>query len=159
MKDARFLKPDLLGKIRASGCDENSQELFDVTMVEASEKKWLSGPLTPREVDERFGGTWLPVRRFAFQQRGKLRPIDDLKENHVNDAFSSTERASLYAMDHLVWLTIFLCRFYRHGGEVSFELTGGTILREVLSIASGWRLELISGLRRWISSQHTSSFL
>ena len=127
MKDAKFLKPALLGKIRASGCDDNSQELYDTTLAEAVDKNWLSGPFSPRDVDGRFE-TWLPVRRFAVKQKGKLRPIDDLKENRVNDAFSSTERASLYAMDHLVWLAIFLSRFYRHGGEVSFELADGTVL-------------------------------
>ena len=144
MKDAKFLKPALLGKIRASGCDENSQELYDTTLSEVVDKNWLCGPFSPKEIDERFRGSWLPVRRFAVKQKGKLRPIDDLKENRVNDAYSSTERASLYAMDHLVWLSIFLSRFYRHGGEVSLELTDGTILRG--HVHSDW-LEASADLR------------
>ena len=63
-----------------------------------------------------------------MEQKGKLRPIDDLKENRVNETFSSTEKASLYALDHLVWIAIFLARFYQRGGEVNFELGDGTVL-------------------------------
>ena len=99
-----------------------------MTLLEATEKGWLHGPCTPAEMDQRFGGNWLPVRRFAVEQKGKLRPIDDLKENRVNETFSSTEKASLYALDHLVWIAIFLARFYQRGGEVNFELGDGTVL-------------------------------
>ena len=53
--------------------------------------------------------------------------IDDLRENRVNDAFSSTERATLYALDHLVWASIFLMRLYKRGGPFSFTLSDGTV--------------------------------
>ena len=128
MKDAKFLKPALLGKIRASRGDAHNKELYELTESEAVDKGWLSGPFTAQQMDERFSGRWLPVRRFAVIQKEKLRPIDDLKENRVNEAFSSTERASLYALDHLVWISIFLSRLYTVGGEFSFELEDGTIL-------------------------------
>ena len=128
MRDAKFLKPALLGKIRANGGGEHAQELYDITVSEAKEKSWLKGPYSPSEMDQRFGGQWLPVRRFPVVQKSKLRPIDDLRENRVNDAFSSTERASLYALDHLVWASIFLMRFYQSGGPVSFTLSDGTLL-------------------------------
>ena len=128
MKDAKFLKPALLGKIRASRGDAHNKELYELTESEAVDKGWLSGPFTAQQMDERFSGRWLPVRRFAVIQKEKLRPIDDLKENRVNEAFSSTERASLYALDHLVWISIFLSRLYTVGGEFNFELEDGTIL-------------------------------
>jgi len=128
MKDAKFLKPALLGKIRASRGDAHSKELYELTESEALDKGWLSGPYTALEMDERFSGRWLPVRRFAVIQKEKLRPIDDLKENRVNETFSSTERASLYALDHLVWISIFLARLYTVGGEFNFELEDGTQL-------------------------------
>ena len=92
MRDAKFLKPALLGKIRANGGGEHAQELYDITVSEAKEKSWLKGPYSPSEMDQRFGGQWLPVRRFPVVQKSKLRPIDDLRENRVNDAFSSTEK-------------------------------------------------------------------
>ena len=60
------------------------------------------GPFTALETDERFPGRWLPVRRLAVIQREKLGAIDDLEENRVNGALSSTERASPFALDHLV---------------------------------------------------------
>ena len=128
MKDAKFLKPALLGKIKANKGDAHSGELYRITLEEAGEKGWLDGPLTAGEVDQRFGGQWIPVRRFAVEQRGKLRPIDDLRENRVNEAFSSTERATLYALDHLMWMSIFLARLYRQGGEFKFELEDGSVL-------------------------------
>ena len=126
MKDAKFLKPALLGKIRASRGDAHGKELYELTESEALDKGWLSGPYTALEMDERFSGRWLPVRRFAVIQKEKLTPIDDLKENRVNETFSSTERASLYALDHLVWVSIFLARLYTVGGEFNFELEDGT---------------------------------
>ena len=128
MKDAKFLNPALLGKIRANKADAHSSELYRITFEEAEEKGWLEGPFTAGEVDHRFGGQWLPVRRFAVEQRGKLRPIDDLRENRVNEAFSSAERATLYALDHLMWMSIFLARLYRQGGEFKFELEDGSVL-------------------------------
>ena len=128
MRDAKFLKPALLGKIRASGGGEHSSALYDITVAEAKEKSWLKGPYSPVEMDQRYSGRWLPVRRFPVVQKDKLRPIDDLRENRVNDTFSSTERATLYALDHLVWASIFLMRFYRSGGHVSFTLSDGTVL-------------------------------
>ena len=128
MRDAKFLKPALLGKIRASGGGEHAKELYDVTLAEAAEKAWLKGPFGHAEMDRRFNGSWLPVRRFPVVQKGKLRPIDDLRENRVNDAFSSTERATLYALDHLVWASIFLMRLYKSGGSFSFTLSDGTVL-------------------------------
>ena len=108
--DAKFLKPALLGKIRAGVGGEHSSALYNITVAEAKEKSWLKGPYSPAEMDQRYNGRWLPVRRFPVVQKDKLRPIDDLRENRVNDTFSSTERATLYAWDHLVWASVFLMR-------------------------------------------------
>ena len=129
MSDTKFMKPALLGKIRMGKTSELSNELYTLTVEEASVKGWLEGPMTVSEVDGKFGGRWMPVRRFPVVQKSKLRPIDDFKENRVNDAFSSAEKATLYAMDHLVWLTVVLLRLYRTGGEVNFELTDGSTLQ------------------------------
>ena len=46
----------------------------------------------------------------------------------MNDDFSTTERATLYAMGHFVWSAIFLLRCYRSGGPVSFTLSDGSVL-------------------------------
>ena len=58
-----------------------------------------------------------------------MRPIDDLEENRVNETFSSTEWASLYALDHLVWYGFqFSLQDPTRCGEFNFELGDGTQL-------------------------------
>ena len=68
---------------------------------------------------------WLPVRRFCVEQKGKLRPIDDFRENQLNSAFSSPERITLQAMDHLIWSMNVLCHYFRAAGAVDFVLSTG----------------------------------
>ena len=50
----------------------------------------------------------------------------------MNDAFSSTERATLYALDHVIWSAIFLMRCYKAGGPVAFTLSDGSRLEGVV---------------------------
>ena len=57
--------------------------------------------MTVAEVDTLFE-RWLPVMRFSVYQRGKVRPIDDMKENRLNAAFSSGEKIDLHALDYTV---------------------------------------------------------
>ena len=45
-------------------------------------KGWLQGLFSPEQITEQQKGVWLPVRRFGIWQKGKFRPIDDMKENH-----------------------------------------------------------------------------
>lgn len=79
MTDAKFLKPALLGKIRSGGVGEHTEELYNLTFAEATEKSWMCGPFKPSKFDEQYNGVW-PVRRFPVVQKDKLRPIDGLKE-------------------------------------------------------------------------------
>ena len=74
MGDAKFLKPALLGKIRASVGGEHSSALYDITVAEAKEKSWLKGPYSPAEWISattgggcRSGGS-LWSRRISFGQ-------------------------------------------------------------------------------------------
>lgn len=50
MGDAKFLKPALLGKIRAGVGGEHSSALYDITVAEAKEKSWLNGSALQRAV-------------------------------------------------------------------------------------------------------------
>ena len=136
MKDAKFLKPALLGKIKAGGLSEDSQALYDITVDEAVSKKWLEGPYTPTEISVKVGEPWLPVRRFALHQKGKLRPIDDFKENRLNEAFSSSERIDLHAVDHLVWSAMMVLNCSLHRRDMHFKLDDGTELSG--PVHSGW---------------------
>ncbi|CAK9116007.1 unnamed protein product [Durusdinium trenchii] len=125
MRDTNFMRPALLGKIRSQRDDEFSRELFEMTVEEASNKRWLQGPLTPTQVSDVVGDKWMPVRRFGILQKEKLRPIDDFKENQVNDTFSRAEKVTLYALDYLIWAVLALVRLYKSGGEFSYTLSTG----------------------------------
>ena len=85
MQDAKFLKPLLLGKVASPlHTDEHAEELFGITVKEAVEKNWLEGPYSVSQVDAMFD-RWLPVRQFSVFQRGKVRPIHDMKENRLKN--------------------------------------------------------------------------
>ena len=51
MTDSKFLKPALLGKIRSGGVGEHTEELYDLTLAEATEKSWMRGPYKPSNFD------------------------------------------------------------------------------------------------------------
>ncbi|CAE7214910.1 unnamed protein product [Symbiodinium sp. CCMP2592] len=85
MENADSIRASLLARVSADPLDENAEELYDVTLQEATQKKWLDGPMTPGDIGKRFEA-WIPVRRFCVVQKGRLRPIDDFKENLVNQA-------------------------------------------------------------------------
>ena len=129
MQDSKFLRPLLLGKVRSAGnTDQYASELFDITVKEAVDKNWLEGPFDVADIDNMFD-CWLPVRRFAVFQRGKVRPIDDMKENKLNQSFSCGEKIDLQALDQLVWSLQVITRFCLHGGDLDFVLSDGERLR------------------------------
>ena len=135
MQDAKFLKPLLLGKVASPlHADEHAEELFGITVKEAVEKNWLEGPYSVSEVDAMFD-RWLPVRRFSVFQKGKVRPIDDMKENRLNQSFSSGEKIDLHALDHTVWCLQIITKFCIHGGNLDFCLSDGSRLRAAVHAA------------------------
>ena len=111
---APALKASILDRIAAEDPGEHAQELLDISREEASVKGWLRGPHTPSEIDRLLDTSdWIPVRRFAVVQNSRTRPIDDLRENHVNEAFSAAEKVTLQAMDHVLWSLNVLVHFFR----------------------------------------------
>jgi len=40
---------------------------------------------------------------FAVRQKNKTRPIDDFRENTLNETFGSAEKLELRTMDHVLW--------------------------------------------------------
>ena len=133
MAMAPALKASILDRIAAEDPGEHAQELLDISREEASVKGWLRGPHTPSEIDRLLDTSdWIPVRRFAVVQNSRTRPIDDLRENHVNEAFSAAEKVTLQAMDHVLWSLNVLVHFFRKSGTVEFVLsTGETLCGEV----------------------------
>ena len=128
---SKFLRPALLGKVNAGSVDEDAQKLWELTIEEAQQSHWLSGPKTPEEVNQAFPSGWLPVRRFGVWQSSgdkvKLRPIDDFAENRVNGAYGYSDKLDLRTLDQVVWLC---CAFARavHDGEVRLRLSNGHML-------------------------------
>ena len=140
MKDAKFLRPLILGKLRRHTTEnEDEQTLFDITLEEAQVKGWLQGPFSPEQITEQQKGVWLPVRRFGIWQKGKFRPIDDMKENHLNDCFSTCDKIDLHAMDHVLWSLCMSIKFRMFHESMSFRLSDGTVL--TAEAHPSWRLQ------------------
>ena len=127
----QFMKPALLGKVRASECCEDALLLWDKTLKEV-EEGCLQGPFSVEEIERRHSGSWLPTRRFGVWQssagKQKLRPIDDYSENKVNQAFGYSDKLDLRALDHLVAAIRFWVRSVKGRGTVEVALSDGTIL-------------------------------
>lgn len=128
MTKAATLKSTLLSKIGKAGANPHCQELYNITCEEASEKKWLDGPFLPGEVDDMIGQSWIPLRRFAIMQKQKIRAIDDCSENCLNDAFTSVEKISLVAMQHIIWSAVVLMRHCLYHTHVQLRLSSGETL-------------------------------
>ena len=127
MRRAPEIREGILKRLESEPMAEYAQELCDITREEADDKGWLEGPFSPDEVSDRLG-EWLPVRRFAVRQGAKLRPIDDLRENEVNSCFSSVEKVTLSAMDHVLWSANILVAYFRDRGAYRFTLSTGQVL-------------------------------
>ena len=67
-----------------------------------------------------------------MEQKGKLRPIDDFCENHVNQAFSSVDKISLKTMDHILWAILVICKHSLHNQRMEFVLKSGDTLSGVV---------------------------
>ncbi|CAE7311815.1 unnamed protein product, partial [Symbiodinium sp. CCMP2592] len=80
------------------------------------------------ELTEILGPHWIPVRRFAIFQRGKLRCIDDLSENSVNSSWEVAEKIDLRAMDELLWITSRLMQSIVDRGFVNLRLSSGEVI-------------------------------
>ncbi|CAE7248606.1 unnamed protein product [Symbiodinium sp. CCMP2592] len=125
---AKFLKPALWGKVSGDASHPDDQELWDLTCAEADEKGWLHGPYTWEQLQNMFDSKWIPVRRFSIRQKNKLRPIDDLSENAVNQAWTVMERIGLRALDEITWACMALMRASLGRREVFFRKSDGSVL-------------------------------
>ena len=61
---------------------ETDQKLWEVALEEVGSS--LRGPFTREQVSNEVGSNiWVPSRRFAINQKQKVRPIDDFSEHSV----------------------------------------------------------------------------
>ena len=128
MTQSKYLRPAIVGKTKSAGKGPNSEELYSITLKEATEKQWLHGPYSYEQVTEKLGERWLPVRRFCVEQKSKLRPIDDFCENKLNSAFTTVDKISLRTMDHMLWAALIICRHCLFNKCMSFVLKDGSHL-------------------------------
>ena len=129
MKQARFIRPMIIGKVKRAGLPEYGNELTDITRDEAGEKGWLKGPLSDDALANEVGQQWLPVERFAVRQKNKLRPIDNFATNRVNEAWTCPEKLDLHALDQLVWLVSMYYKCAVQKGYIDVKLSDGKELR------------------------------
>ena len=91
---------------------EHLDELHAITRAEATDKLWLTGPITADALHEEFGDGWIPVTRFAVKQKNKIRPIDNFAENFVNEAWSSPEKLDLHSLTTLLGFSGYFADWY-----------------------------------------------
>ena len=60
-----------------------------------------------------------------------------MKENRLNQSFSSGEKIDLQALDHVVWCLQVITRYCIHGGDLDFVLSGGERLR--VPVHQAWK--------------------
>ena len=126
-KNTKHLRPTILGRMKLTACDDLQDELLQVTTSE-QEKGWLDGPYSTKQIADMLGQDWLPVRRFGVRQKNKTRPIDDFRENTLNQTFGSVEKPELRAMDHVLWALVTLAQYFTFHEYISFSLSDGTVL-------------------------------
>ena len=143
MADSKYIRPLILSKLaqrdRSGDVPEkerDDEKLFEITLTEAHQKHWLQGPFTPEQIASRHEDLWLPVRRFGVWQKEKLRPIDDMKENKLNDCFSCSDKIDLRALDHVLWSLCVCIRFCLYSGDLDFKLSDGSRLHG--SVHESW---------------------
>lgn len=129
----KFIRPALIGKVKNSALDAESQPLWDATLEEAENNHWMSGPHTVEQVHDIFKGQpWIPVRRFGVLQSSgdkiKLRPIDDFAENKVNSAYGYSDKLDLRTLDQIVWVTAAITRAVMIG-RFCFRKSDGALLQ------------------------------
>ena len=137
-----WLKEMLLTKVRASGLNDDSRTLWDLTLSE-SEAGILEGPHGVEHFDSKYPQGWLPVRRFGIWQssggKDKFRPIEDFAESELNSAFAYCDKLDLRALDQLVAMIRWWVQVTRGGGRVSVELSDGSRLEG--NVHSSWKTE------------------
>ncbi|CAE7532121.1 unnamed protein product, partial [Symbiodinium necroappetens] len=116
----REAAPDLRAAIVANPRRVSSDEAAALKQVTEEECRagFLSGPLATEEEVTRHLGTsqWLAVRRFLLQQGGKLRPIDDGHEAHLNDAYGSSIRLRLQDSNYFAAMAMAIAKMEKDLG-------------------------------------------
>eukprot|EP00971_Amphidinium_carterae_P083120 1644616-Amphidinium_carterae.5 len=101
-KNAKWKRACHVPLVRSSGNRDSDLELWRKTL-DGRDEGYLDGPYTRDQIEHAhiFSERWCPIRRFPVVQSSKLRPIDDGRENGVNDSFCVTNKLTLHDVDVL----------------------------------------------------------
>eukprot|EP00971_Amphidinium_carterae_P308875 6137710-Amphidinium_carterae.1 len=99
-KNAKWKRACHVQLVRSCGSGASDLELWRKTLEER-DCGYLDGPYTKAQIEDLFEARWCPIRRFPVLQATKLRPIDDGRENGVNNAFCVTNKLTLHDVDVL----------------------------------------------------------
>ena len=69
LQHSKFLRPALWAKVSSSPLDDTAMCIWEATQQELLEKEWLTGPFSWDQLQARYPGGWLPVRRFGLTRR------------------------------------------------------------------------------------------
>ena len=80
---------------------EVARAVYDETMQQLQDG-WVKGPFSEHDLDLKYGGCWIPSKRFGVRQGQKVRAVDDFSEFLVNASVTATERLQLFGIDEVI---------------------------------------------------------
>ena len=86
---------------RVGSDSEIAKAVYDETQQQLQDG-WVLGPFTAQQLDDKYGGCWIPSKRFGVRQGNKIRAVDDFSEFLVNASVTSTEKLQLFGLDEVV---------------------------------------------------------
>jgi hypothetical protein len=129
----------IIREIEDSTVSDSDRELWNQSLKEC-EQGWLKGPFhSEQEVTNFFEGDadWNVNRRFAINQHGKVRVIDDGKQGAINSALTVTCKLDLMDCDSLIGLLRFISETLETSEALDFKLIDGTHL--IGDIHADWK--------------------
>ena len=76
---------------RVAADPEIAQAVHQETLQQLQDG-WVKGPFTMQQMDQKYGGCWIPSKRFGVKQSGKIRAVDDFSEFLINSSVTTTEK-------------------------------------------------------------------
>ena len=80
---------------------EIAKAVYDETVQQVADG-WVKGPFSEHDLDLKYGGCWIPSKRFGVRQGQKVRAVDDFSEFLINASVTSTERLQLFGIDEVI---------------------------------------------------------
>ena len=86
---------------RVANDQEIARAVYSET-IQQLDDGWVKGPFTEQQLDEKYGGCWVPSKRFGVKQGQKIRAVDDFSEFLINSSVSSSEKLQLFGIDEVI---------------------------------------------------------